>query len=113
MGRGKSSVARKETFIAPWRAIREPFDVGLLHPSRKEFPGACITHRPMTARLDPQRTALAVIDMQEAFRAVIPDFTVVAERIGKAVQGATLMGLPVLVTEQYPRGLKHTAAEIQ
>ena len=64
------------------------------------------------SRLSREHAALAVIDMQEAFRAVIPDFGEVASRIAKAVQGARLLEIPVTVTEQYPRGLKHTAAEI-
>jgi nicotinamidase-related amidase len=63
--------------------------------------------------LSREKAALAVIDMQEAFRVVIPDFAEVATRIGKAVQGARLLEVPVLVTEQYPRGLKHTATEIR
>ncbi|MBM3465036.1 MAG: isochorismatase family protein [Armatimonadetes bacterium] len=64
-------------------------------------------------KLQPERAALAVIDMQEGFRAVIPDFDAVAARIAKAVQGAHLLNVPVVVTEQYPRGLKQTAAEIR
>src|SRR4030095_4108424 len=56
--------------------------------------------------------ALAVIDMQEAFRPVIPDFAAVASRIATAVEGARLLEIPVIVTEQYPKGLKHTAEEI-
>ena len=64
------------------------------------------------SRLSREASALAVIDMQEAFRAVIPDFGEVATRIAKAVQGARLLEVPVIVTEQYPRGLKHTAEEI-
>ncbi|HSE98471.1 MAG TPA: hydrolase, partial [Blastocatellia bacterium] len=63
-------------------------------------------------RLLREHAALAVIDMQEAFRPVIPDFSDVAARIAKAVQGARLLEVPVIVTEQYPRGLKHTAEEI-
>jgi nicotinamidase-related amidase len=63
-------------------------------------------------RLSRERAALAVIDMQEAFRTVIPDFKEVATRIGVAVQGAKFLEIPVVVTEQYPKGLKHTAAEI-
>src|SRR2546422_7539682 len=63
-------------------------------------------------RLSRDSAALAVVDMQEAFRSVIPDFGEVALRIGKAVQGARLLELPVIVTEQYPKGLKHTAEEI-
>jgi nicotinamidase-related amidase len=63
-------------------------------------------------RLSRQHAALAVIDMQDAFRPVIEDFAEVATRIGKAVQGALLLEIPVIVTEQYPRGLKRTAYEV-
>jgi len=63
-------------------------------------------------RLSREHAALVVIDMQEAFRSVISDFPTVAARIGKAVQGANLLEVPVIVTEQYPKGLKHTAPEI-
>jgi len=64
------------------------------------------------SQLSREHAALAVIDMQEAFRHVIPDFGEVAARIAKAVEGARLLEVPVIVTEQYPRGLKHTAEEI-
>src|SRR5215210_6865945 len=64
------------------------------------------------SQLSRSTSALAVIDMQEAFRHVIPDFGEVAGRIAKAVQGARLLEVPVVVTEQYPKGLKHTAEEI-
>src|SRR5215813_2996854 len=64
------------------------------------------------SKLSREHAALAVIDMQEAFRPVIPDFGEVAARIAKAVTGARLLEVPVIVTEQYPKGLKHTAEEI-
>ena len=63
-------------------------------------------------KLSRESAALAVIDMQEAFRSVISDFGEVASRISKAVEGARLLEVPVIVTEQYPKGLKHTAEEI-
>jgi len=63
-------------------------------------------------RLSREHTALAIIDMQEAFRSVISDFGIVASRIAKAVEAARLFEIPVILTEQYPKGLKHTAAEI-
>lgn len=63
--------------------------------------------------LDPKRTALAVIDMQESFRAAIPDFTEVAARVARVAQAAGLLGLPVIVTEQYPKGLGRTVEEIR
>ncbi len=62
--------------------------------------------------LDLSGTTLVIIDMQEAFRNVIPDFAETAERIAKMARGAQVLGLPMMVTEQYPRGLGHTAGEI-
>ncbi|HEY7546314.1 MAG TPA: hydrolase [Blastocatellia bacterium] len=64
------------------------------------------------SKLSREHAALVVIDMQEAFRPVIPDFGEVSVRIAKAVQGARLMEVPIIVTEQYPKGLRHTAEEI-
>ena len=63
--------------------------------------------------LDKSSTVLAVIDIQEAFRNVIPDFAVVASRASMAVRGFQILDVPVLVTEQYPKGLGKTAEEIQ
>lgn len=64
------------------------------------------------SQLSREFAALAVIDMQEAFRAAMPDFGEVASRIAQAVEGARLLEVPVIITEQYPKGLKHTAEEI-
>lgn len=63
--------------------------------------------------LDISRAALLVVDVQEAFRSAIPDFTLVASRISIAVRGFHVMDRPIIVTEQYPKGLGHTAEEIQ
>src|SRR5918911_1919202 len=63
--------------------------------------------------LDAASTALVVIDMQEGFRAVIPDFADVAARIALVTRAAQLLRVPVVVTEQYPKGLGHTADEIR
>ena len=59
------------------------------------------------------KSALAVIDMQEAFRSRIPDFAEIAGRIAVMVQAARLLQLPIIVTEQYPKGLGRTATEIE
>ena len=63
--------------------------------------------------LELSRSALLIIDMQEAFRANIPDFDRYANRIAVVIRGALLLNLPILVTEQYPKGLGHTASEIR
>ena len=63
--------------------------------------------------LELTQSALVIIDMQEAFRTKIPDFTEVAGRIAMMVEAAKLLTLPIVLTEQYPRGLGHTATEIK
>src|ERR1043165_2609493 len=63
--------------------------------------------------LDPAHTALAIIDMQEGFRSHISDFAETAARIALVAHAAQLLKLPVIVTEQYPKGLGHTANEIK
>lgn len=57
-------------------------------------------------------TGLIVVDMQEAFRPAIRGFDGVAWTIGVLVQGFGILGAPVLVTEQYPKGLGATVPEI-
>ncbi|HEX6117094.1 MAG TPA: isochorismatase family protein [Solirubrobacterales bacterium] len=64
------------------------------------------------AKLDRERTALVVIDVQEAFRKALPDFGAVAAASAKLVEGAKAMGVPVIVTEQYPKGLGATVPEV-
>jgi nicotinamidase-related amidase len=63
--------------------------------------------------LDPAHTALAIIDMQEGFRPHISDFAETAAHIALVAHAARLLNVPVIVTEQYPKGLGHTASEIQ
>ena len=62
--------------------------------------------------LDRKRAALAVIDMQEAFRPLIDEFDLIAARIALTVQACRLLNVPIIVTEQYPRGLGRTVNEI-
>jgi nicotinamidase-related amidase len=63
--------------------------------------------------LDSKHTALVVIDIQEGFRNPVPDFELIASRASTAVRGFQTLDLPVIVTEQYPKGLGPTAEEIQ
>lgn len=62
--------------------------------------------------LDFNKTALVVVDIQEAFRSAISEFAQIAARTSIAVRGFQILGLPVIITEQYPKGLGKTAEEI-
>jgi nicotinamidase-related amidase len=64
------------------------------------------------AVLDKQQTVLVVVDMQEAFRKAIPAFPEIVSRIAQMIRGCRILNVPVIVTEQYPKGLGKTAEEI-
>jgi nicotinamidase-related amidase len=63
-------------------------------------------------KLERERAALLVIDVQEAFRKALPDFDRVAAGAGTLAAGAAELGIPVVVTEQYPKGLGRTVTEV-
>jgi nicotinamidase-related amidase len=63
-------------------------------------------------KLDRSRAALVVVDMQEAFRTAVLDFDEVVRNVATLVRGARILGVPTLVTEQYPKGLGHTVPEV-
>lgn len=58
------------------------------------------------------RVALVVVDVQEGFRPAIDRFDDVVRRTAQLVQGARALDVPVLITEQYPKGLGVTVAEV-
>jgi nicotinamidase-related amidase len=61
--------------------------------------------------LSRHRAMLVVVDVQEGFRSY-PTFSQVAAGCSKLLQGARIMEIPALVSEQYPKGLGHTAPEV-
>lgn len=63
-------------------------------------------------KLDRDRATLVVVDVQEAFRKAVPSFEGVAAASATLVRGAGAMGIPIIVTEQYPRGLGQTVEEV-
>jgi nicotinamidase-related amidase len=65
-----------------------------------------------TSLLSRERALVVVIDMQEAYRSVLHGWDAVAVHVRALVEGAALLGVPILVTEQYPKGLGGTASEI-
>jgi nicotinamidase-related amidase len=62
--------------------------------------------------LDRARAVLVVVDVQEAFRPAVLDFERVAANAGVLVEGANALGVPVVATEQYPKGLGRTVPEV-
>jgi nicotinamidase-related amidase len=62
--------------------------------------------------LDRERAALVIVDVQEGFRQAVVDFERVASNAGVLAQGFGAMGLPLVVTEQYPKGLGVTVPEV-
>ena len=63
-------------------------------------------------KLEASRTTLVVVDVQEGFRKAIPDFERVAKATATLIEGAEALGVPIVITEQYPKGLGETAAEV-
>jgi nicotinamidase-related amidase len=57
-------------------------------------------------------TALLVIDVQEKLMVKIPDAERLTRNVGLLIDGARLLGLPVVATEQYPKGLGPTMATL-
>ena len=64
------------------------------------------------ALLDRERSVLVLIDVQEGYRGALHAWDRVVGASTLLMQGGAVLGVPLLVTEQYPRGLGHTAEEL-
>jgi nicotinamidase-related amidase len=63
--------------------------------------------------LKREETALLVIDLQERLMPVIFQKEELFANVNRLIAGADILKLPVIITEQYPKGLGHTCKEIQ
>ncbi len=63
--------------------------------------------------LDPKNTGLVVIDVQEKFRPAMADFETMLAGCIRLVRVFHILDLPVIATEQYPKGLGSTAPELR
>ncbi|MCA9639356.1 MAG: isochorismatase family protein [Polyangiaceae bacterium] len=65
-------------------------------------------------RLDPKTTAVVIIDIQDRLAAAMPEeqLSQVVRSARILVEGARLLGAPLFVTEQYPKGLGATLAPV-
>ena len=62
--------------------------------------------------LMPDATALLVIDLQDRFRQAMAGFEPILKCCVRLVHVFRALGLPILVTEQYPKGLGPTVPEL-
>jgi nicotinamidase-related amidase len=62
--------------------------------------------------LDRTRSVLVVIDLQEAYRGKLHEEARTIAGARRMLEAAGVLGVPVVVTEQYPKGLGATRDEI-
>lgn len=62
--------------------------------------------------LNRDEAVLFIIDVQESFRKVLADFDGLTKSISILIEAAKILDIPVVVTEQYPRGLGRTVEEL-
>src|SRR6266571_3283112 len=67
---------------------------------------------PHATQLVPAESALLVIDVQDKLMTKIPGAEAVVRNIAFLVDGARLLDVPVVATEQYPKGLGATVPEL-
>jgi nicotinamidase-related amidase len=65
-------------------------------------------------KLDADKAVLVVIDIQERLVPAMPQkvYKRLRDTVSMLVQAAKLLGVPVVTTEQYPKGIGHTVAEL-
>jgi nicotinamidase-related amidase len=65
------------------------------------------------SRMIKERSAVLVLDMQEKLLPQIHESERVIQQVARMVDGANALGVPVLVTEQYRKGLGDTVEPIK
>jgi len=68
---------------------------------------------PASSVLVRQDAALVLIDMQERLAAAMDRRGLVLRRAALLLRAASIVGVPVIVTRQYPRGLGDTEPELR
>lgn len=71
-----------------------------------------LTSSRHAATLDAGRSAVLVIDVQEAFRRYVPQLASIAAKIRLLLAGAQVCGVPIAASEQFPEGLGATVPEV-
>lgn len=62
--------------------------------------------------LDRTQSALVVIDVQEAYRGRTFEQERMLNGVRRLIEAAKVLSIPIVATEQYPKGLGHLMAEV-
>lgn len=62
--------------------------------------------------LDRNQSVLIVIDVQEAYRGKTVEESRMVTGVRRLIEAAKVVGVPILATEQYPKGLGHFVPEV-
>ncbi|MDD3420073.1 MAG: isochorismatase family protein [Candidatus Gastranaerophilales bacterium] len=62
--------------------------------------------------LEQKNVIFLIIDIQEKLLNAVYDKTI-AQKAAKMAQAANILGIPIIITEQYPKGLGDTVSEIK
>lgn len=65
-----------------------------------------------TAIPTKEKTALIIIDVQERLLPVIEDGEKLITQVNILIDGARILGIPIIFTEQYPKGLGSTIVQV-
>lgn len=63
--------------------------------------------------IDKYKTLAVVVDYQEKMVAAMPDKHETSAQMKRLLEGLTILGVPILATEQYPAGLGPTVSEVK
>lgn len=63
--------------------------------------------------LDRTKSALLIIDIQERILKVMQRYETVIDNTLKLIRGSKTLNIPIYYTEQYPKGLGETAAQLK
>lgn len=78
---------------------------------------ACMNSEPAVPRspdlMNREDTALLVVDVQEKLAPFIAGHERVVWNVRRLIEGAKVLGMPVVATEQYPKGLGPTVPELR
>lgn len=68
--------------------------------------------RKRLGNIKAEETAFFLCDVQEKFRPAIKHFDEILEVSKRLVAGSKILNIPLIVTEQYPKGLGKTVSEL-